>query len=494
MRRSSARIAAWAAWIVPLAIYIASLYGAVSYWDTGEAQTVPWIFGIMHPTGFPVFTILAGFFAHLVPFGAVSWRIALFSALAMSGAAWLIARTVTELDGDAWIATGCAWIFAFGNVAWTRGTRAEVHALAAFFGVLTLYAAIRWYRSGEARVLAGGALAWGLGIACHPIVALLLPALLLLFLVRLRRVALRTFALAFAALVFGVAWYAYLPVRSAMVTNARLDPTRLLGLPPGKAFWDNDHPSTLAGFKKEISGAEFQAGGTFQRMLDPQTYADAGETYQDLLYREFTPIALLFAAGGLYALARRDWRLAAAILLAIGVPTAFALAYTVETDPQRYHLIPFALICVLAGYAASEIARALPTLRKAALGLLGANIISLLVLNASTFDQRTSPGARAVISSVAQKTPGNAILIAPWLYATPLAYGAYVERSLDRRIVISAWLAEYASSVPEWMRTHPVFVVGQVFGEVPGYRLVKVPAAVPLYRLTRTYRVSRRSS
>ncbi len=485
MRRSSARIAACAAWIVPFAIYIVSLHGEVGYWDTGEAQTVPWIFGIMHPTGFPVFTILAGFFAHLFPFGAVSWRIALFSALAMSGAAWLISRMLHELDGDAWIATACAWIFAFGDVAWTRGTRAEIHALATFFGALTLYAAIRWYRSGEPRVLVGGALAWGLGIACHPIVALLLPALLLLFLVRVRRVAFRTFALALAALVFGVAWYAYLPIRSAMVTNARLDPTRELGLPPGKAFWDNDHPSTLQGFKKEISGAEFKAGGTFQRMLDPQTYTDSGETYQDLLFHEFTPIALLFAAGGLYALVRRDAWLAAAILLAIAVPTAFALAYMIETDPQRYHLIPFALICVLAGYAASEIARALPPLRTPALLLLSANIVALLVMNASTFDQRTSTEARAVISSVVQKTPGNAILIAPWLYATPLAYGAYVEHSLDRRIVISAWLAENARRVPAWMRTRPVYVVGPVFGEVPGYRLVKVPATVPLHRVTR---------
>jgi hypothetical protein len=298
-------------------------------------------------------------------------------------------------------------------------------------------------------------------------------------------VALRTFAFALVALVFGVAWYAYLPVRSAMVTNARLDPTRELGLPPGKAFWDNDHPSTLSGFKKEITGSEFKAGGTFQRMLDLQTYANAGETYEDLVFGEFTPIALLFAAGGLYALARRDGWLAGAILLAIAVPTAFALAYSIETDPQRYHLIPFALICVLAGYAASEIARALPPLRGAALFLLGANVVALLVLNAATFDQRNSTGARAVISSVVKKTPANAILIAPWLYATPLAYGAYVEHSLDRRIVISAWLAENASRVPRWMRTRPVYVVGPIFGEVKGYRLVTVPATVPLHRVTR---------
>lgn len=457
----------------------------MGYWDTAEAQTVPWIFGIMHPTGFPVFTLLAGVFAHVFAIGAVSWRVALLCALAMSASAWFVARMVREFDGDPWIAAGSAWLFAFGDVAWTRGTRAEVHALAVFFGAATLYAALRWYRTGEPRVLVAGALTWGLGIATHPIVALLLPALLVLFIARIRTVAWRTFALALAALLFGVLWYAYLPVRSAVVTQARLDPTRALGLPPGQAFWDNDHPASLAGFKKEISGQEFKAGGTFARMLDAQTYAGNGEAYEELLLREFTPVGLLLAIGGLYAFVRRDAVLAAALLLAIAVPAAFAVAYSIETDPQRYNLIPFALICVLAGYAATEVVRALPPLRGAMYFLLGAAVIAELIMGAGTFDQRTSRGAQAVIASVAKNTPGNAVLIAPWLYATPLAYGAYVEHRLDRRIVISAWLAQHAGRVPAWLRTRQVYVVGPIFGDVPGFRLIKIPAAVPLYRVMR---------
>jgi hypothetical protein len=403
----------------------------------------------------------------------------------MSATAWIVSRIVRELDGDTWMATAAAWLFAFGEVAWTRGTRAEVHALAVFFGALTIAAAIRWYRSGEPRILAGGALAWGLGIATHPIVALLLPALLLLFLVRIRRVTLRAFACALAALLFGIAWYAYLPARSAAVTHARLDPTRSLGLPPGKAFWDNDHPSTLAGFKQVISGQDFGAGGTFQRMLDPQTYADGGDEFAGVLLRELTPFGLLLALGALYALARRDVWLAAALTLALVVPSAFAIAYSIETDPQRYGLIPFAVLAALAGYGASEIVRALPPLRAGVATTLCVMVAALVVLNRGTFEQRTDSGAQAVIATAVKKTPANAILIAPWLYATPLAYGAYVEHRLGRRIVISAWLSEDAARVPQWLRSRPVYVVGQIFGEVPGYRLVEIPAPVRLYRVVK---------
>ena len=470
---------------MPLGVYAASLSGAPAYWDTGEAQTVPWIFGIMHPTGFPAFTILAGVFAHAVPIGPVSWRIALFSALAMSGVAWLVSRIVCELRGDAWIASAAACVFAFGDVAWTRGTRAEVHALAAWFGVLALYAAIRWYRRGERKALILAAFAWGMGIATHPVAALLLPAFAVLFFARARSVTMHALAFAILALLAGVAWYGYLPARSAAVTSARLDPTRQLGIPPGQAFWDNDHPASWSGFKKVVTGEEFKAGGTFARMLDPQTYLDGGDAYGELLLREFTPLGLLLALGGLYGLARRDVWFAAAAFLAIALPSAFAVAYSIETDPQRYFLIPFALLAALGGYAASEISRELPPLRIAATLLTAALAFVLLGVNIRTFDQRTESGARAVIATAIEKTPPDAILLAPWVYAAPLAYGAYVERRLGHRIVVSAWLSQNAKRVPRWTRSRPVFVVGRLFGEVPGFRAVKIPAPVPLYRITK---------
>lgn len=441
----------------------------------------------MHPTGFPAFTLLAGIFAHVFAIGAVSWRIALFSALAMSGVAWLVSRIVRELGGDPWIAAASALIFAFGDVAWTRGTRAEVHALAALFGVLTVYCALRWYRRGEPRALIGGALAWGLGIATHPIVALLLPAVLVLFVVRLRRVTLRAFALALVALLFGVAWYAYLPVRSAVVTAAKLDPTRQLGLPPGESFWDNDHPASPGGFRKEVSGQEFKAGGTFADMLDPQTYLSGGDAWGELMVQELTPLGLLLALGGLFALARRgDGWLSAALFLAFAVPSAFAIAYSIETDPQRYNLIPFAVFAALGGYGASEIVRALPPLRLATTAVVFGLAGALFGINASTFGQRADSGAQAVIDAAAEKTPRDAVLIAPWLYATPLAYGAYVEHRLGDRIVVSSWLSENAERVPAWLKHRPVYVIGKLFGSVPGYRIEKISSTgVDVYRVTR---------
>lgn len=444
---------------------------------------VPWIFGIMHATGFPAFTIIAGIFAHAAPIGSVAWRMTIFSALAMSGTAWLVSRIIALLDGDPWIGVGSSWLFAFGSIAWTRGTRAEVHALAAFLAAATLYCAIRWYRTGEPRVLVGGALLWGLGIATHPIVALLLPALVLLFSARVRSVSLRSFCFALAALAMGLACYAYLPARSAAVTAARLDPTRTLGLPPGRAFWDNNHPSSWDGFVKEVSGTQFSAGGTLAAMFTPSTYHTRGPDYVLALLGEMTPFGVLLACAGLYALWKRDRVLALAAFAAFAMPTAFALAYTIEADTRRYDLIGFAVTAVLAGYAGSVLSLVLPLLYRATLAVLMSLVIALLVLNRQTFEQRHDRGAQAVISSVVKNTPDNAVLISPWLFATPLAYGAYVEHRLGHRIVESAWLADDAAYVPAWTRTRPVYVVGILFGEVAGYRTVKIPGTPDLFRV-----------
>ena len=464
-------------------VFCASLDSAIGYWDTGEAQVVPWIFGIMHATGFPAFTLLAGVFAHVVPFGSVAWRVTVFCAVAMSAAAWLVSRIVVRLEGDPWIAAATSWVFAFGYVVWTRGTRAEVHALAAFFAVASLYAALRWYRTGEVKMLAGGALLWGLGIATHPIDAMLLPAWLVLFAARARRVSLHALCLAIAAVVFGVAWYGYLPARSAAVTAARLDPTRSLGLPSGRAFWDNNHPSTWEGFVKEVGGTEFGAGGTFGAMLSPHTYATRGPEYVGVLLGEVTPLGVLLAAYGAYLLWKRDRWLATALLAAFCVPTAFALAYTIEADPRRYEIAGFAVVLIFAAYGASAVAQAFPVHKRALTAAMAVMAIALLFWNRQTFDQRNDSGAQGVIASVVKNTPRNAVLISPWLFATPLAYGAYVERRLGGRIVESAWLADDAAYVPEWTRERPVYVVGILFGSVPGYVAVKIATSPDLYRV-----------
>ncbi|HEX5274018.1 MAG TPA: DUF2723 domain-containing protein [Candidatus Rubrimentiphilum sp.] len=469
---------------MPLAVYATSLDGAVGYWDTGESQVVPWIFGIAHPTGFPAFTLAAGIFAHLFPGGTVAWRIAVFSAIAMSAACSAIFASLRELKCNVWIALGASWVFAFGEIAWTRGTRAEVHALAAGLAALTLYFCIRWYVRSEPRAFALGALCWGVAIATHPVTALLAPALLVALCARTRTLRLRTLAQGLLLSAIGVSLYAYLPIRSAVVTHARLDPTLALGLPPGQAFWDMNHPAAWEGFRSFVSGSDYGALRAFSAALHLETYRTGVPPFFISLWSEFTALGILVAAAGAIALARsRPW-LSAALFLAFACPAVFAFGYPVEADLERYYLIPFIVMAILAGYGANAVAKAMPELRVVSALILPAIALALLILNRSTFDQPKSTGAAGLIRTVQIATPDDAVLVAPWIDSTALAYAAYVDRSLGHRIVDNAWLSDEAARVPGWIRAgRHVYVVDQVVGSVPGYRLIRIPGSPDLYRI-----------
>jgi len=59
------------AFVVPLGVYLASLRGDVSFWDTADLQTVPYILGIPYPTGFPGYVLLGWLWSHGFAIGSV---------------------------------------------------------------------------------------------------------------------------------------------------------------------------------------------------------------------------------------------------------------------------------------------------------------------------------------------------------------------------------------------------------------------------------------
>lgn len=478
-------VALWLAWFVPFSVYALSLNGAVAYWDTGEMQVVPWILGIAHPTGFPAYVIIGWLFTHAVPLGSVAWRASLLSAVSLSVAAWAIARICTTLFERPWIAAGAAFAFSFGEVAWTRATRAEVHTMAAAFALLALAAAVQWYRSPRPVYLYAAAACCGLGVATHPIVALVAPALAVLAFARVRAMRASIFALAAVCALAPLTLYAYLPLRSAAVVQQGLDPTSALGVPPGRPFWNTNDPRTREGFLREVTGSDFAAGSALTRIFDPATYRSVLPNFADVLLAQATPLAVVLGITGLFLLVRRERGLALALTVAFVLPVAFALAYSVEADRERYYLIAFAVLWIAAAYAIVRVVSDWPVARTPAAIALTVAVAAELIANRGLFAQPHSSGARSVITAVQHNTPPNAILIAPWIYATPLAYAAYVEKSLDGRVVETGWLADDASRVPGWTKSRPVYVVGIVFGSVPGYRLQAIRSSPVLYRVVK---------
>ncbi|MBV9440414.1 MAG: DUF2723 domain-containing protein, partial [Candidatus Eremiobacteraeota bacterium] len=242
------------AFAVPFAVLLVGVRTSVGVWDTADLQTVAWILGIPYPTGYPGYVLLGFLWTHLIPLGNAASRLNALSAFAVAAAAADVCGLVLAFDVAAPVALGAAWMFAFAEPIWQRGTYADVHPLGFAVALAAVALAVRWARTSDVRSLAAALVVAGAALAVDNTTILILTGALLTSLARpwpLRDV-LRAALLGVAIVVLA---YAYLPLRSAQVTAARTDPTLALGIEPGRPFWDDHHPSAFDGFVELVTGS-----------------------------------------------------------------------------------------------------------------------------------------------------------------------------------------------------------------------------------------------
>ncbi len=441
-------------------------------------QTVAWIFGIPHPTGFPAYVLSAGVFAHVLPVATPAWRVSLFCTLLAIGCVALVYGAIAASTRDRVTAVCCACLFAFGWYFWIYGARAEIHTMSAFCGALTLYFALRGYYERSTKAFGAAAAAWGVGLATHPIVLFVLPSLLLLAAARRGLFTWRSAALGLLLAGAPLLLYAYLPLRSHAVVARGLDPAPSIGKPAGAAIWNTDNPQTLHGFVRLVTGAEFNAGGSIARMFDLPAYSAKTGTFGAAMYTEFTPVGAVAAVICLALIFRRRAVVALALLLSVLLPAAFALAYPPVVEIERYFFIPMIALTILIGLGAATLD---PRYRNfIRLPVAGAAAF-LLVGNYSDARTRAAFGAEPLIAEVRAKTPNDAIVISDWTRGTALAYAAYVERRFGARTIDIAWPYQDVRYLPGWLARRPVYYVGRPV--LRSHRLLLCPqsAAFPIY-------------
>ncbi len=454
------------AFAAPLGLYIATLAPGVDFWDIGEMQTVPYVLGIAHPTGFPLF-ILAGFaFSHGVPFETPAWRMSLLCAIASAVAAYALYRFVRRLCGDPGLACAAALTFALGDVVWVHAVRADVHDLALAMTAVTLAAALEAGTTRSARALAVAAVALGCGVATHPIAALALPSALLFAWPALATatavVRWRSVGLALVPLCA----YAYVPLRSAYVEAHGVDPGRELGL-NGSAIFDSGAPATPTAFWRYVTGADFNATGAFAKAFSPLGIAHTGAFARDIVYGEYGYIMLAFALAGFLFIAATRPRIGAGFLFSLLGCTAFAANYAAESDVARYALAGLWIVAASSAVGVWWLATAIfepapeRALAFAPFVLLAAMLPSVGFAAHDVGHRRLADDARAVGPAIAGRTVDGSLLVATWNYATPLAYESYVARTLGTRRLAVGWPYEFAGRYTAWRHRygHVYFVL-----------------------------------
>lgn len=392
-----------------LAIYARTMAPTITWRnagsDSGDFVTAAINLGVPHPTGYPLYTMLA----HLVtiwpgaePARCVTFLSAIAGALAVGIFFWTAYHWVTTQEGvhpalglaAAWAGSG---LVAFGELLWSQATIAEVYSLHALLCALWLAIALHAPERRRPYLLA---LVFGLGMANHVTFVLLLPALWP-YLPTLRRwwSPKRLFALSLSLLP-GLLAYLYIPIRAAAqpVPNwgQADDLRRLLWLVTGEIYRVYIRRPRLALLKQRFP----TWAGTWTRNLGP--------------------VGLTLALLGLGRGIETQRRFHFAGITYVIVLSVYVLLY--GTVDAYLYLIPALLVCAL--WAARGAAVAVRTLQRwgqsmrrgtlaAAAGLLALSALPLAPLGANfqRMDLHADDEAAAYARSVLQAAGENALVI-----------------------------------------------------------------------------------
>jgi hypothetical protein len=459
---------------VPLVVLLASIRTSVGFWDTGDLQTVAWIAGIPYPTGFPGYILLGWLWTHAIPVGEVAARLNALSAVSIGAGAGLVAAIALELEAGAPFAVLGAWLFAFARVVWSRATYADSHPLGFALAFAAIACAIRWRRSGERGALVAAILCGAVALGVDNTTVLILPGALLIALARRWPLRASLFACAGGAVLVLVC-YAFLPLRSAYVVQHRLDPTLALGIPPGRPYWDDHDPRTLAGFRSLVSGREWLPEYTLARLISPDDFAAAQAEFGAALEDAEPQGLLVVALIGICFVIADGPLIGVGLVFAAVVPALFGASYQAEADPERYVFGLYAVSAIGIAVAASRTARAfgreMPAFATAVVcGLLALALLHDALGAGDILAERHNDDATKLARRVAAVTRDDAIVVAAWNEAAPLAYSSYVQHAFGHRIVVCARAGDHADEYRSWMRAHQIALVTLDDPDLPHFR------------------------
>lgn len=426
------------AFAVPAAVYAASASSEPASWDTAELQGVPYILGIAHPTGFPLYVLIGYLWSHLVPLGTIAFRMNVMSGIAIAVACVAAYGVARELGAGRLVALFATLWFAFTQDVWSHAARAEAQDLAVGLSAVAIYAFLRWMRSGEERWFAAAFALCGLAMASHPNALWLLPAFAIGAAIAVKRPSLRLVGISAGLLAAGLAIYLYLPLRSAYVAAHGLDPTAGLEGVNGGIFWNYNDPRTLQGLALELTGTQFHTPSYFAAAFNPLRLGDALWAFVSDMHTQYGTVAMLCIFAGLVRAWQRNWRATLVICIACTAALLFTVVYPNESDIGRYRLLASWLAVPLLGALTPRSRQGGALLLRGALAIfLATGAGFAFSAQRGFFSHQPGEGGRWVIDAVRSQVPPSSIIVTGWLDATSLAYGAYVDGSLPNRVIIS---------------------------------------------------------
>lgn len=359
--------------------------------DGGDLITATATGGVPHPTGYPLYLLLAGFFQRL-PIGPLAFRTNLLSALTMTGAALMVYLLVERFFSGADRRVGAlaglasAFSFALAPLVWSQAVITEVYALH-----MLLVSAILFLSSGGITGLSESKQDWMTGLMLGPALSNHLTAILLLPVVFVP-VILNFKSLGRRALflLLGLLPYLILPIRAA-------------SHPP--INWGD--ASTWDGFLWLVSGRLYQ--GSLLALTFPG-FVERVQASGALLMEQFNVVALPLAFLGAVMLPWRS-RLQRNMLWTVTAFSMFSILYATR-DWQLYLLPVFLCFAIWIGIALGSLMSKWPAGRIWIVGLFAVSLIFSAAQTWPHVDLSRDTQAEEYGASLLAQLPPDAIVFA----------------------------------------------------------------------------------
>jgi 4-amino-4-deoxy-L-arabinose transferase-like glycosyltransferase len=157
--------------IASFVLYVHTLAPSLLFGDSAEFQTIAYTLGIGHPTGYPIYVLLAKLFTFL-PVGEIAYRVNLFSAFCAALTVGVVFLMIRKLGATHAAAVYGALALALIPLFWKYASVAEVYAPSAACLALILLFLLQWKETDNPRWLFLVGLFGGLSLGIHTTVAL----------------------------------------------------------------------------------------------------------------------------------------------------------------------------------------------------------------------------------------------------------------------------------------------------------------------------------
>ena len=421
-------------------LYLLTVAPGVQYTDSGELAAACATFGVAHPTGYPLFTLL-GHVWTLLPWSSPVFGLNILAALLVAkGVAltYMVARTLSarvlpQLDTRAHevAAAGTALLLGCSATVWAQATSIEVYALNFVLLAATLLATLKSTTEQHHRWTMLAGLLYGMMLTNHLSSIALVPGLVALWFSGDQPASTRARGwkhLLFPAIA-ALALYAMLPLRSAQE-------------PP--INWGMVHRD-LHAFLYHVKGKQF---GVW--LYESKAAFNANvRLFWNLLTSQMLWIGLAPMAIGIVTLLRQSRVMGLALLTVVIGNLAISLGYGIP-DIDAYFIPSLAVLTLFVGVGAAALAQRIGK----QLVVVALPLILALTVGAMEYEEQDRGHHEAVDGytdwAMANVEPRALILTRQWdylcssLWYRQQALGMYSDVVvIDKELLRRTWYAPY---------------------------------------------------